>query len=82
MLPACLLVLYSFRVSYPFIADPGKAMRLLAWQPRHDRTLQNDLQEMYEEYLELGLHERRVDLTNDDRIARSVGAAAKAAAAK
>jgi nucleoside-diphosphate-sugar epimerase len=71
-----------FRVSYPFIADPGKAMRLLAWQPRHDRTLQNDLQEMYEEYLELGLHERRVDLTNDDRIARSVGAAGKAAAAK
>jgi nucleoside-diphosphate-sugar epimerase len=64
-----------FRVSYPFIADPGKAMRRLSWHPLEGRTLYDVLEEMYHEYRELGLHERQVDFSGDDRVFRGAEAA-------
>ncbi|KAK4531290.1 hypothetical protein CCYA_CCYA07G2147 [Cyanidiococcus yangmingshanensis] len=71
-----------FRVSYPFIANAGKAMRRLAWHPLSERTLHDILKEMYQEYRELGLHERQIDFSGDDRVLRGAGAAVGAGISK
>ncbi|KAK4537756.1 hypothetical protein CDCA_CDCA14G3781 [Cyanidium caldarium] len=57
-----------FRIAYPFLADPGHAIRQLRWSEAFGRTLHTTLQECYQAYQNNGLAKRQVDLSGDDAI--------------
>ncbi len=66
---------FSFRVRH-FFADPSSAIKELGWVPEYSGTSEQllaSIREAYEEYKQLGLHEKTLSFDTDEAIAAAMG---------